>query len=75
MHPLARLAQSGARATLHTFPFADDYRSAAIRQDDALARLLRPDAESFALEDREIRAYAQEDPRGLLSELGDSAVA
>ena len=39
-----------------------------------LSRLLRPTASYFSLEDPDTRSFAEQDPRGFLAGLGDSAI-
>lgn len=39
-----------------------------------LARLIRPDAGYFSLEDPDVRGFALEDPRGILRQCGEAAI-
>ena len=71
--PIPRRLQSIARARLRTFPVLT---ITGPRQSGktTLSRLLRPSASYFSLEDPDVRAYAQGDPRGFLAGVDDGAI-
>ena len=71
--PVPRRLQSVAMARLRAFP-ALTITGPRQSGKTTLSRLLRPTAQYFSLEDPDTRAYAQDDPRGFLSGLGDGAI-
>jgi len=72
-HPVPRRLQGVAEARLRAYPVLT---ITGPRQSGktTLARLLRPDFLYFSLEDPDIRAFATEDPRGLLSQAAEGAI-
>jgi len=71
--PIPRLAMAAAQARLTGFPVLT---ITGPRQSGktTLARLLRPDAPYFSLEEPDTRAYALDDPRGFLRACADGAI-
>lgn len=71
--PIPRQIKSVAEARLRLYPVLT---ITGPRQSGktTLARLLRPKAQYASLEDPDIRAFATEDPRGFLSDIGDEAI-
>lgn len=71
--PIPRLALAAAQARLAGFPVLT---ISGPRQSGktTLARLLRPAAPYFSLEEPDTRAYALEDPRGFLRGCADGAI-
>ena len=72
-HPIPRLAARAAKARLKGFPVLT---ITGPRQSGktTLARLLRPKAPYFSLEDPDTRAFALEDPRGFLRQCEGGAI-
>ena len=70
--PVKRALQPIAEARLLDYPILT---ITGPRQSGktTLARLLRPDAPYFSLENPDIRSFAQEDPRGFLAQMGNAA--
>jgi len=71
--PIPRLAEPAARERLQNFPIL---AITGPRQSGktTLARLLAPEFPYFSLEDPDIRAFAQQDPRAFLDQAGDGAI-
>lgn len=72
-HPIPRLAARAAEERLKGFPVLT---ITGPRQSGktTLARLLRPKAPHFSLEDPDTRAFALEDPRGFLRQCEGGAI-
>lgn len=72
-HPIPRLAARAAQERLKGFPVLT---ITGPRQSGktTLARVLRPKAPYFSLEDPDTRAFAREDPRGFLRQCEDGAI-
>lgn len=71
--PIPRWATAAAQARLAGFPVLT---ITGPRQSGktTLARLLRPDAPYFSLEEPDTRAFALDDPRGFLRQCADGAI-
>lgn len=71
--PIPRVMLETAEERLHGYPVVT---ITGPRQSGktTLARLLRPNADYFSLEDPDLRSFALEDPRGFLQQCGDAAI-